>query len=451
MATSGSDSMDLTQRDKPAVFKVGAAQLEITPPLGTHLAGFFHVRVAESVHDPLYCRAMVIESGDSRLALVSLDTICVDAGFVDPAKAKIHEACGISPERVLVCATHTHTGPEVRLVGNKVERNEAWLAKLPDLVFQAVRDACDRTKPATLQVGQTSAEGYPFNRLYRRRDGLEQMGRGSDPSGLLGPAGPVDSMLEVLKAVDEQGEVIAMMVNLGLHPVTIAGGDANFFSAEWPGVMCDALRSVYGPQCVAMFMQGACGDINHQPYDSTNLPTHGPAKTTQLGRGLAGAALLAAERAEPLTDPTVEALVEHIDVPYYTRTPEIFEEVKALKALEKRDAAQAYFIKAVEEWTFDNQICKVPLQAMRIGDLAMANIPAQVFTPIGTGIKQWSPARQTMVVELANTRVTSYIPTADQVERGAYGSRPVVSRWLSPDAGRRFIDAYLVMFQKLWA
>lgn len=39
---------------------------------------------------------------------------------------------------------------------------------------------------------------------------------------------------------------------------------------------------------------------------------------------------------------------------------------------------------------------------------------------------------------------------ADQVERGAYGSRPVVSRWLSPDTGRRMIDAVLVMLQELW-
>ena len=56
-----------------------------------------------------------------------------------------------------------------------------------------------------------------------------------------------------------------------------------------------------------------------------------------------------------------------------------------------------------------------------------------------------------MVVELCNARVTSYVPAADQVERGAYGSRPIVSRWLSTDAGRRMIDAVLVMSQELWA
>jgi len=441
--------MRITKLDPPAVYQVGCARTDITPPLGTSLAGFFHDRISTYVRDPLYCRVMVIELEGRLLALVSLDLISVDGAFVGMAKRMIAEQCSIAPNDVLICATHTHTGGEVRLVGNKVARNETWLAGLPELIFRTVQAAADKREPAVLRVGQTLVDGYPFNRLYRRRDGLEQMGKGS-PENLLGPAGPVDANLEVLSAVSQEGRNLGMVVNLGMHPVTVAGAKADFFSADWPGAMCHALEQVYGSDFVPMFLQGACGDINHQPYDATNLPITGPAKTEQLGRGLAGAAMFAAERAEPITVAKLDAVVTEVPVPYYTRTPEIWEEIKALEALPQLDAANAYLVKAVKEWPFDNQICQVSLQAMRSGDLAMANVPAQIFTAIATDIKKWSPARQTMVVELANTRVTSYVPTADQVERGAYGSRPVVSRWLSPDTGRRFIDAYLVAFQQLW-
>lgn len=442
----------VAQRVQPSYFEAGFGEQVITPPVGTPLAGFFHNRVSTRVHDDLHARAIVLGTGGERVALVSLELICVDSDFVDKAKALIAQETGLGPDRVTITATHTHTGPEVRLVGNKVERNEAWLARLPRWIADAVRQACERPVKVTLRVGRVATDGYVYNRLFKRKDGTEQMGRGGPRGNLLGPAGPVDPDLQTLSFVDEAGAVRGIVFNLGMHGgPTIGGGNADFISADWPGEVARHLRLLYGPEVLPMYLQGSCGDTWPHPYTDRMLPQSGPAKALALGRGLAGATAYAAERAEPETAPCLSVLVRHVDIPYYTRTPELMAEVAALKQQKELDAAQAYFIKAVEEWPFDGQTCRVPLQVIRVADLAIVALPAQIFTQIALEMKRWSPAAHTMIVELCNARVTSYVPTADQVERGAYGSRPIVSRWLSTDTGRRMIDAVLVMLQELWS
>lgn len=435
---------------EPVIFQVGTATKIITPPVGTPIAGFFHLRVGTYTRDELHARAMIVRHGDKTIAIVSLDIICVDSLFIDQAKALITSECGLGIEDVSISATHTHAGPEVRQVGNKVPRNETWLAQLPRMVADVVKEALAAQTPCTLHAGSGDASGYVFNRLYRMNNGLEVMGQSSPAAPILGPAGPVDARLLTLSAMDMQGKLRAVVVNLGLHPVTVANSKADYFSADWPGAMAKHLIQFYGEEVTPIFIQGACGDINHAPYDPTNLPTFGSLKCEQLGRGLAGVAITALERAEPMTDASLRSCIEHIDVPYYTRTPEIFEQVRLMKLKQDRTPADDYFIFAVETWPYDQQIARIPLMAMRIGPIAIAAIPAQIFTQISLNIKEWSPAMQTMVIELANARVTSYVPTADQVERGAYGSNPIISRWLSVDAGRRMADAYLKIFHQMW-
>ncbi len=97
----------------PAI-RAGAAQAVITPPLGINMAGYYHERIAEYVRDDLYCHALVLENDGERIALVSLDLVCVVDEWVREAKGLVQSATGLPPERVLVCATHTHTGPGVR-------------------------------------------------------------------------------------------------------------------------------------------------------------------------------------------------------------------------------------------------------------------------------------------------------------------------------------------------
>jgi hypothetical protein len=400
------------------------------------------------VFDDLYARAVVIGNGEERLALVSCDLICMTEEVSEAAKGFIEAETGIPAWRVMICATHTHTGPELR-EDAAVPRVEEWTDALPRRIADTVARADAAKTPATLRAGSAQAEGYSFNRLFRMHDGSEVFGRGGGKV-VLGVAGPVDPELQTLSAVDTEGRLFALLVNLALHPDVIGGGSADFIAADWPGMLGDTISAVYGEDVVTLFLQGTCGDINHRTHEPTALPTGGPDKARQLGRALAGAAMVALERAEPMEDARLGALTETLEIPYYTRDAPFFAELEALEKKEDPTPFERSIILRGRAWPHDGQTAKVPVQALRIGEVGLVAFPAEIFVRIGLDVKQWSAAPRTFVVELANARVSGYVPYPDQAERGAYGAKPILSRWLDADAGRHMGDAAIRLLHELF-
>ena len=432
---------------QPAVVRAGCAQEVITPPLGVLLAGYFHDRVAERVRDDLFARAVVIESQGERVALVSCDLISMDGEIADRAKEIVEKETGIPAERVLIGATHTHTGPELRQ-NHAVDPAEEWADGLPGRIAAAVKRATEGMFSGTLRPGRIGVTGYSFNRLFRMKDGSELFGR--RPAETVGVAGPIDPELQTLSLVDEQERLRGLVVNFALHVDVIGGGSADFVSADWPGELAGNIAAVYGDEVVTVFLQGTAGDINHNPHDPTFLPRSGPEKAVQLGRALAGAAVCAAERAEPMMEVPLRSEIETLSIPYYTRDADLMAEVEELRKKPEPTPFERYIIEKGGSWPHDGQDAAVPVQAMRIGEVGLVALPAEIFARIGLEIKQFSPAPFTFAVELANADVSIYVPTTDQAERGAYGARPILSRWLCSDAGRQLADASQVMLWKLW-
>jgi hypothetical protein len=440
---------DLALAAEPALFQVGRARVCVTPALGAKLAGYFHDREATYVRDDIFVRAVVIDNGETQLALVSCDLISMTAEVADPAKAIIEEKTGIPAGNILICATHTHTGPELRPRGS-VARDEEWTKDLVHRIAEAVINAHEGKVAARLCAGEADASGYSFNRIFRRKDGSEVFGRSASDKTIIGSAGPVDPALQTLSAVDESGKLIAVLINFAMHPDVIGGGSADFISGDWPGLMSNTLTDVYGEEMVTLLLQGTCGDINHNPYGKTFLPTSGPAKAEQLGRALAGAAMVALERAEPMTDSSLAVAHKVLELPFYTRDEAIFKEMDALEKKEKLSIMEEANIRRVREWANDGKTTSVPIQTMRIGEVGLAAFPAEIFVRIGLEVKYWSQAPRTFVVELANDRVSTYVPDTDHADRGAYGQRPILSRWLQSDAGRHMADAAIDMLYGLF-
>jgi len=434
---------------EPARFMVGRARECITPPLGVGLAGYFHIREAKSVHDDLYARAVVIDNGEVTVALVSCDLLCMTEEVSNAAKTLIEAEAGIPVDHVMVCATHTHTGPELR-ENVTIPRDEAWVAALPRHIADAVIKANAAKVSATLHVGKTEVTEYSFNRLFRLEDGSEVFGKQGGDKDVLGLAGPIDPELQTLSARDSEGRLIALMVNFALHPDVIGGGSAEFISADWPGLLGDVISQVYGEEVITLLLQGACGDINHRTHAPTALPTGGPKKAEQLGRALAGAAMVALERAEPMEDARLATVTEVLSIPYYTRDKAFFEEIEALEKKENPSSFDTSLIERGKNWPYDGQMATVPVQAIRIGDLGLIAFPAEIFVRIGQEVKAWSSATHTFVVELANARVSNYVPDPSQAERGAYGAIPILSRYLHANAGREMADTAIQLLHRLY-
>ncbi len=438
------------QLEAPATCKGGCAEVVITPPLGVSMAGYFHDRKAESVRDDLFAKAIVLEHASRRLVLVSCDLICIDQDSADKAKALINAKLGIPSQDIMICATHTHTGPETRKSGH-IPIHTAWRDALPGKIAEAAAQAAGSLKTVSLRAGSGWAEGYAYNRLFRLKDGSEVFGKGRGGDQIMGTAGPVDPEVQTLSLVDEDENLIAMAVNFALHVDVIGGGRAKAISADWPGVLARSIAAVHGRDVVTLVMQGTCGDINHVVHDPTNLPRGGPERAELIGRGLAGVALHASGLAEPMTHIELDSKVRVLAIPYYTRDEAFRAEMQKLRDKPKRSAKDDYILQRGETWPHDGQIADVPVQTMRIGEMGLIALPAEVFVRLGLQAKHYSPAERTFVVELANARSSTYVPTTDQADRGAYGAKPVLSRWLCADAGSRMIDASLNMLHDMWS
>ena len=431
--------------DLPQI-RAGAAQTVITPPLDCYLAGYFHDRLATRVRDDLYCRALVLEGAGGRIALVSLDLVCVVSEWADVARAQIQERTGIGADKVLICATHTHTGPAVRRLRPRWVQEE-WLSSLPEMIADTVARASDNMFDALLFPGRQEDDYCTHNRVARRKNGSEVFYRQQDD--LIGPAGPIDPELLALGVRDHEGNMRAMVINYATHADVIGGGSADFISADWPGEIPRTIRAAYGDDTVALFLNGPCGDSAPRVWRETRLPQSGPAKAVQLGRALAGLAMNAAEKAEPLESSECVGAMRMLDIPYYTRTEEFTAEIEELRGRDDLAYFEQAIIDRADGWESDGETAHVPVQVLRVGDLVFVGLPGEFFTRWGLEIKHWSPAEYTFVVELANDWF-GYVPTTNQAHRGAYGAKPILSRRLDADGGRQMADAVQVMLWELW-
>jgi hypothetical protein len=417
--------------------------------VGVSLAGYFHDRISKTIRDDLYAKCVVLQSGGERVALVTCDLIAGHKIITETARRLVEKETGIKPDHLMVSMTHTHTGPETR-PGRIVPIRAEWAEKLPRMIADAVKDAASNVFKAKLHVGRALEPDLAHNRLFRMRDGTEKFGPGSDLTKVAGPAGPIDPELLAMRLLDAEGKTRALLVNYALHVDVIGGGGANFISADWPGEMAKAVAEIYGDQCVTLFANGCCGDINHVPYlKQTALPQRGPAKAIQLGRALGGLAMNAAEKAEPMTDAKVACKLETLKVPYYEVDDKMRAYAAELAKKEKPSDFEKYVIEKVNTWDLGGKSEDVPVHVIRIGNCALVGLPGEIFCHWGLEIKKWSPATSTFVAELANHWV-GYVPTIEQAVRGGYGAMPILSRRLVADAGQRMADSAFVMLQEFW-
>jgi neutral ceramidase len=218
--------------------KVGAAAVEITPPLGLAMDGYeARVGGASGVHDPLWARALVAEGRDGTgIALVVADMLGIESRLQTQIADEVRETTGIPRERLQLAGTHTHSGPAFRGPTDAERRMGTGIAT-------AVARAWAGRRDAVAAVGVGTVDGIAANRR---------------PNG-----GPVDRRVTVTRFDDVDGEPIATHVNYGCHPTTL-GPNNNLYSADFPGVACTQLEAAVGG--IAIFSTGPQGDVNPGGY-----------------------------------------------------------------------------------------------------------------------------------------------------------------------------------------
>ncbi len=434
----------------------GAARVDITPPAGTPMAGYYAFRGADGTHDPLYATAVVLERDGTRAALVGLDLITLTAEVVADARKLVSEQAGIPPTHVMVWATHSHTGPVLAdgksragAFGGDHPLAVQFARGLPAKIATAVRQADTSRVPAKLRRAVGREPDLAFNRRFHLTDGTVGWNPGKLNPKVVRPAGPTDDRVPVtLVEAADGASTLACQVSFAMHLDTVGG---TVFSADYPYQMGRCLRASLGDAVVPQFAMGCSGDVNHLNVSST-APQKGPTEAARIGTRLAAAVLRAIDRAEPAGGP-IRASSAVVDLPAAgvseadrrASEPVIAAAVGGVKPAPKfLDQVKAFQVADVAERA--GKPFRAEVQVIAVGhDLAWVGLPGEIFSSLGSAVIAGSPFRQTVVVSLANGSV-GYVP-----DRVAYpqGNYEVVSARVAAGSGELLVDEALRQLRAL--
>ena len=428
--------------------KIGSAAVIITPPLGSSIPGYFEDRRVTGVKDDLYAHALVIQA-DPPLAILSLDIIAVSAETVAAIRRGAEAELGIPGERVFVHATHTHTGgPVMGAFGT--QGDQAYLDTLARNCVEALRQAQAHAVPAALGFAGASVPGYAFNRRYWMQDGSVRTNPGIGNPEVVRPAGPVNDDLALVAFRPATGP-LTLLVNYALHLDTVGGTE---ICADYPGFLRRALQEKLGADTVVLFLNGACGDINHLDVLGGAPPTNVAhdlfmavsrdcTVTPRTGSALADAVLALLPGVEYAADWAVGEAHELLTVGVRQATPEQIARARAVRAERGdqplTDAEEIYDREALHLSEEGQTEATLEIQALRLGPVALVGIPNEVFTELAQAIQVRSPYAHTLVVELANG-CEGYLPTPRAFAEGGYETMLARSSKLVPEAGAQVVE-----------
>ena len=435
----------------------GAARVDITPPPGTPMAGYYALRGADGTHDPLFATALVLEQDGTRVALVGLDLVVVTAEIVADARKLVADQTGIPATHVMIWATHSHTGP---VVGDGRSRAGAFggdhplavrfVRDLPGRIAAAVKQADAGRVPARVRRAVGTEPGLAFNRRFHMSDGTVGWNPGKLNPKTVHPAGPTDDRVPVVLVETADGKTpLACQVTFAMHLDTVGG---TRYSADYPFQMGQCLRAALGDALVPQFAMGCSGDVNHLNVAST-MPQKGHAEAARIGTRLAAAALRAIDRAEPAAGPLRASTVVLDLTAAGVSDADVAAARPVIAAATGGDKPAPPFLQQVKAFQVSDvaerggKPFRAEVQVITLGDdLAWVGLSGEIFNGLGTAVIAGSPFRQTAVVSLANGSV-GYVP-----DRVAYpqGNYEVVSARVAAGSGEKLVDEALRQLRALY-
>jgi hypothetical protein len=438
-----------------AEYRVGAAQVKITPEVGTPLAGYYSERAMDGIHDDLYAKSLVIHSGGVTIAIVACDLLHIPVEIIRDARTAITAATGIPAANVLISATHTHTGPDLR--GGLVQTAQPspgrilaqqYIKRLPGLLAQSVQDAQRKLQPARLQFGAGHEETISFNRRFFMLDGTVGWNPGKRNPKIVRPAGPIDSEVPVIFAESLQGAPIATLVNFALHLDTVGGTSA---SADYPLTLSSILQGVKGSDMTTLFTLGTAGNINHIDVSHAR-PQKGDKEAARIGTVLAAEVLKTYTRMTEVPAAEIRVASRAVPLPLVKFNDADLAWARSIES-EFGKPGQAPFYDLVRAFKIlelakrNGQPIDAEVQVFTMGGtLAFVGLPGEIFVELGTIIKQASPFAQTAVISLANGAI-GYVPDRKAYAQGAY---EVISARPEEGSGELLVKAAVELLNDLF-
>ena len=401
--------------------RAGAGKVDVTPAPDALPQNY------RGILDPLYARAIVLDNGKTRAAMVT-----VDAGVIPPPvwknqRDRAERELKIPKTQFLITATHTHSVP--------------WTppANYEDNIFAAIRQAADSLKPARMAQG-TGVSHININRNIIDRE-THRWWEGPNYEG------PSDKTVAVIRFESLSGEPIAIYYNYGVHAVIT--GTLDLVSADIPGAASNYIEESLGNGAVAVYSNGAAGDQNpiffNQTYELRDIRIADYAKRGEdisnamppggegMDRDNPRVAMLMEQQkrmilsmGQMLGEEVLHVTRDGLERPVTTARITGAQNTVTCPGRKRLDQGRAGFPGQYE----DGDPVNITLSMLRVGDTIIGGVDAEVFTGIAQRFKQESPYKHTMMTTLTNGMANSgYIPNDAAF---AYNTFEVVSSRLKP-------------------
>ena len=428
-----------------AALRGGCAKVNITPPLGIKLIGS-QGKPSDAIMDELYAKALVLSDGTNTVAILSADLLYAPLDDItNPVRAILQERIGLPRQNVMVCATHTHSGPEIFTNSKLPPKDRVPAAQLDQSYLQTlVRKMADSVVIAHRDMREVrigAATGSLPEVLYNRRpttsDGRAEMAftlpretaatRKTETSRegrtrvvfTLGPEakqlsfGPVDPEVFAVRVEDVGGVIVGSIVGFGCHPVSIYPSMGTTISADYPAFATRVVEQAEGG--VSLFVLGLAG--NTVPLQRGAKPCE------QIGKALGGEALKRLELVATTGDVALQALTREVTV-----------------ATRKAPAPTG----SIDGGTAD--AITTEIQLLRLGDIYVLGLPGEVLVEVGLEIKRRAGVEKLLIVTCADDAI-GYVCLSRAYEEGGY--EPESGTNLAKGAGEIMVEQALALIKEM--
>ena len=468
-----------------STLRAGAAQRVITPRIGLHLVGWGIRAAGDSlaryVHDDLYVKALVLQRDGRAGALIAADLVGVDAVSAERIRQGVAAQCELDPHSILICATHSHSGPAICPVAAAVhtadqptvradgtmqgsygqapaavvseayyvgEADAAWKDYFVAQAVESVLDAWRARREAEVAFGEAEVQGIASSRRVLLSDGSW-----ADPRKIQQPLAQVvsrtqiDPLVRVLLIRDTDSKaLLAAAINYGSHPWVFS---ASAFSAEIPGAAAETLaarwRSPDAAPPIVLYTSGPAGDVTAiWNIDIKNVwsswPGESPADSLvrrerafdlelqRLSRRLVDGVEAAVARVKRWdAQPTIRTGRHEFALPLkpgYRRPAEVVLANWQLSAPDGQHLTEAHLL--------------------QVGDSAILAVPGELFVSLGRRLRALSPFSHLQIATLANDfGPFNYLAEVADYELGGY---EVVLTPAAPEAGDVLVRQAATLF-----
>jgi hypothetical protein len=447
-------------------FRAGAALADITPEPGIRIDGVLALgQPAKGAHDPLHARTLALDDGTTKLALTICDVRMIGQRVCDEAKALASRRTGIPVSNVLVAATHTHGTPTPVDMYPNNEQYLRWEQHVIDGIADSIAKAVENLAPASIGWTSVHKPDYTFNRRWKIQPDamlLNPWGEKIDkvltnPSvprdKLIEPAGPVDDELTVVYVRRADGRPLSLLANYSTHYV---GDYADaLVSSDYYGIFGTRVKELLAAgdeKFVAMMFNGTSGNVNTINFAVPRDADRGKPwqRMARIGEDMAQTAAKLTRQVEHFDDaPRLAVATRELELGVRKPDEKRLAWAKSILANPpaKGGLPVSYARHALELAKYPDRV-KIPMQAMRVGGLAIAAMPCEVFAETGLEIKHRSPHPRTINIGLANGYY-GYLPTPEQHALGGYETWPAKISFLEVDASTKIRDTALALLAQV--